>query len=139
MSKGPSQRQLRVGELVRRALSDVLMRGELNEPGLDVPITVSEVRMTPDLRTATAYVMPIGGIGAEEVLEALTRARGEARRQVTRSVSLKYSPEIRFALDETFDRMDETRRMLSDDRVRRDVNRDVTSDVSGDGERDLDD
>lgn len=121
-SRGPTQRQLRVGELIRRALSDVLIRGELHDPALDgVPITVSEVRVSPDLRSATAFVMPIGGERAEDVLAALTRARAEARRQVTRQVNLKFSPDIRFELDQTFDRMDETRRILSDDRVRRDL------------------
>jgi ribosome-binding factor A len=119
---GPSQRQLRVGEIIRRALADVLMRGEAHEPDLDgVPITVGEVRCSPDLKVATAYVLPLGGRDSERVLEALNRARGELRRQVTRLVSLKFSPELRFKLDETFDRMDDTRRMLGADRVRKDV------------------
>ena len=122
---GPSQRQLRVGETIRRALADVLMRGELHEPELDgVPITVGEVRCSPDLKLATAFVLPLGGRDAERVLAALNRARGELRRQVTRTVSLKFSPELRFRLDETFDRMDDTRRMLGDNRVRRDLSED---------------
>ena len=122
---GPSQRQLRVGETIRRALADVLVRGVLHEPDLDgVPITVGEVRCSPDLKVATAFVLPLGGHNAEGVLAALNRAKGELRRQVTRSVSLKFSPELRFRLDETFDRMDDTRRMLGDDRVRRDVDED---------------
>ena len=119
---GPSQRQLRVGETIRRALADVLMRGEHHEPDLEgVPITVGEVRCSPDLKHATAYVMPLGGRDAEKVLAALGRARNELRRQVTRIVNLKFSPELHFRLDETFDRMDETRRMLGEDRVRRDL------------------
>jgi ribosome-binding factor A len=119
---GPSQRQLRVGETIRRALSDILMRGEHHEPELDgVPITVGEVRCSPDLKVATAYVLPLGGRDADRVLAALERSRGELRRLVTRAINLKYSPELRFRLDETFDRMDETRRMLGQDRVRRDV------------------
>ena len=122
---GPSQRQLRVGETIRRALADVLVRGVLHEPDLDgVPITVGEVRCSPDLKVATAFVLPLGGHNAEGVLAALNRAKGELRRQVTRSVSLKFSPELRFRLDETFDRMDDTRRMLGDDRVRRDLDED---------------
>jgi len=122
---GPSQRQLRVGETIRRALADVLTRGVLHEPDLDgVPITVGEVRCSPDLRIATAYVLPLGGRDAERVLTALNRARGELRRQVTRLVSLKFSPELRFKLDDTFDRMDETRRMLNQDRVQRDLGED---------------
>ena len=119
---GPSQRQLRVGETIRRALADVLMRGEHHEPDLEgVPITVGEVRCSPDLKHATAYVMPLGGRDAEKVLAALGRARNELRRQVTKVVNLKFSPELHFRLDETFDRIDETRRMLGEDRVRRDL------------------
>jgi len=119
---GPSQRQLRVGETIRRALADILMRGEHHEPDLEgVPITVGEVRCSPDLRVATAFVMPLGGRDAERVLEALERAKGELRRQVTRAVNLKFSPELRFRLDETYDRIDDTRQMLGEDRVRRDV------------------
>jgi len=122
---GPSQRQLRVGETIRRALADILMRGEHHEPELEgVPITVGEVRCSPDLRVATAYVLPLGGRDAEKILAALERARGELRRQVTKAVNLKFSPELRFKLDETFDRMDDTRRMLAEDRVRRDVDTD---------------
>ncbi len=122
---GPTQRQLRVGETIRRALADVLMRGDLHEPDLDgVTITVGEVRCSPDLKVATAYVLPLGGRDAERVLTALTRARGELRRQVTRAVDLKFSPELRFKLDETFDRLDDTRRMLAQARVRRDLGED---------------
>ena len=122
---GPTQRQLRVGETIRRALADVLVRGELHEPDLDgVAITVGEVRCSPDLKIATAFVLPLGGRDAERVLTALNRARGELRRQVTRAVSLKFSPELRFKLDETFDRMDDTRRMLGETRVRRDLGED---------------
>ena len=120
--RGSSQRQLRVGELVRRTLSDILMRGDVHEPDLDgVSVTVSEVRMSPDLRVATAFVLPLGGGQADRVLAALGRARGELRRQVNRQVDLKFSPELRFVLDESFDRMDETRTLLSTDRVRRDL------------------
>lgn len=121
-ARGPSQRQLRVGEVIRRALSDALMRGDVHDPDLDgVSVTVSEVRTSPDLKIATAYVLPLGGGDADVVLKALRRARAELRRQVNRQIDLKFSPEIRFELDETFDRMDDTRAMLSDDRVKRDL------------------
>jgi ribosome-binding factor A len=120
--KGPSQRQLKVGELVRRALSDTLMRGDVHEPGLmSASITVSEVRMTPDLRTAIAFVMPLGGRRVEETLAALTRAKGELRHAVTRAVNLKYAPDLSFRVDESFDRMDEVRRMMDQPEVRRDL------------------
>ncbi|MHA1528382.1 MAG: 30S ribosome-binding factor RbfA [Alphaproteobacteria bacterium] len=122
---GPTQRQLRVGETIRRALADVLMRGELHEPDLDgVAITVGEVRCSPDLKVATAFILPLGGRDAERVLAALERASGALRRQVTRAVSLKFSPELRFRLDETFDRIDDTRRMLGQTRVQRDIDGD---------------
>lgn len=119
---GPSQRQLRVGELIRRTLSDVLNRGEVHDPDLNrISITVGEVRTSPDLKVATAYVLPLGGRNADETLVALNRNKGELRRLVARHMTLKFAPELRFILDETFDRMDETRRLFSDERVRRDV------------------
>lgn len=119
---GPSQRQLRVGELIRRTLSDVLLRGDVHDPDLNrISITVGEVRTSPDLKVATAYVTPLGGQGAEEMLAALRRNKGELRHLVSKSLTLKFAPELRFRLDETFDRLDETRRMFSDERVQRDV------------------
>lgn len=120
--KGPSQRQLKVGELVRRALADALMRGDVHEPGLmGASITVSEVQMTPDLRHATAFVMPLGGRRIGETLAALDRARGELRHAVTKAVTLKFAPDLAFRLDERYDRMDETRRMFEQPAVKRDV------------------
>ena len=119
---GPSQRQLRVGELIRRTLSEVLARGDLHDPDLNrMSITVGEVRTSPDLRVATAYVLPLGGIGQDQVLELLARNKGELRRVVSRKLGLKFAPDLRFQLDDTFDRMDDTRRMLSQDAVRRDI------------------
>lgn len=130
--RGPSQRQLKVGELIRRTLSDVLMRGDLHDPELDrFSITVSEATISPDLRHADVYVMPLGGQGVEEVLGLLDRNRHELRRAVTREVKLKYSPNLRFHLDRSFDRMDETRRLLGEDRVREDVARDEGGDGNG--------
>ncbi len=122
---GPSQRQLRVGELIRRRLSEVLNRGEVHDPELNaMSITVGEVRTSPDLRVATAYVLPLGGGHREEALDALRRNRAELRRAVNRALSLKFSPELRFAIDETFDQIDETRRLFSRDDVRRDLGED---------------
>lgn len=121
-SRGPSQRQLRVGELIRRTLSDVLVRGEIHDPDLNrMSITVGEVRTTPDLRVATAYVLPLGGQGRDAALSALRRNRNELRRAVTKALTLKFSPEIKFEIDETFDRLDDTRRMFSQENVRRDL------------------
>jgi ribosome-binding factor A len=120
--RGPSQRQLKVGELVRRALADVLARGDVHEPTLArLSITVSEVAMTPDLRHATVYVMPLGGRDVAGALEALHRARGELRHAVDRVVNLKFSPDLTFRADERYDRMDEVRRMLDQPAVKRDL------------------
>ncbi len=119
---GPTQRQLRVGELVRRTLSDVLNRGDIHDPDLNrLSITVGEVRTSPDLKVATAYVMPLGGNNREEALELLKRNKAELRRAVSKNLTLKFAPDLRFRIDETFDQMDETRRLFSDDVVRRDV------------------
>ncbi len=119
---GPSQRQLRVGETIRRALSDVLARGDVHDPELNrMSITVGEVRASADLKIATAYVLPLGGEGRENVLHLLARNKGELRRLMSKKLVLKYAPDLRFQLDETFDRMDETRRMLAQDVVRRDA------------------
>ena len=121
---GPSQRQLRVGELIRRTLSDVLARGDVHDPDLTrMPITVGEVRTSPDLKIATAYVLPLGGEGQDEVLKLLARNKGELRRAVSKKLTLKYAPDLRFQLDETFDRMDDTRRLFAQDVVREDVAR----------------
>lgn len=119
---GPSQRQLRVGELIRRALSEVLARGDVHDPDLNrMSITVGEVRTSPDLKIATAYVLPLAGRGQNEVLKLLARNKAELRRAVGKKLALKFAPDLRFQLDQTFDQMDETRRILSQDAVRRDT------------------
>lgn len=119
---GPSQRQLRVGELIRRTLSEVLARGDVHDPDLNrMSITVGEVRTSPDLRIATAYVLPLGGDGKDEVLKLLARNKGELRHVVGKKLALKFAPDLRFQLDQTFDQMDDTRRMLNQDAVRRDT------------------
>ena len=121
---GPSQRQLRVGELVRRTLSEVLARGDVHDPDLNrMSITVGEVRVSPDLKVATAYVVPLGGAGSEDMFELLKRNRSELRRAVSKNMTLKFAPELRFRLDETFDQLDDTRRLFAQDAVRRDVER----------------
>src|SRR5437660_4266345 len=102
--RGPSQRQLRVGELVRHTLADMLTRGEVHDPVIEGHmITVPEVRMSPDLRLATIYVMPLGGRDVEEVITALERNRRYLRGEIARRVNLKFAPDIRFRPDERFD------------------------------------
>ena len=123
---GPSQRQLRVGELIRRTLSDVLIRGDVHDPDLGrMHVTVGEVRCSPDLKVATVYVAPLGGTlggeDAEVMLKALRRNTAELRHLVAREMTLKYAPDLRFRIDETFDRLDETRRLFSDETVQRDI------------------
>lgn len=119
---GPSQRQLRVGELIRRTLSDVLARGDVHDPDLNrMSITVSEVRTSPDLKIATVYVMPLGGGQRREAIDALKRNRGELRRAIMKDMTLKYAPDLRFVIDATFDQMDDTRRIFAQDAVRRDI------------------
>ncbi len=118
----PSQRQLRVGEAIRRAMSEALARGEIHNDDLArLSITVGEVKVSADLRVATAYVLPLGGAGAEVALKALNRSRGEIRHVIARDVLLKFVPELRFMIDETFDRMDQMRRLFADERVQRDI------------------
>lgn len=119
---GPSQRQLRVGELIRRTLADVLARGDVHDPDLNrMSITVGEVRTSPDLKIATAYVLPLGGDGQEEVLKLLARNKSELRRAVSKKLTLKFAPDLRFQLDDTFDRMDDARRLFAQEVVRRDT------------------
>lgn len=119
---GPTQRQLRVGELVRRTLSELLARGDVHDPDLNrLSVTVGEVRVSPDLKVATAYVLPLGGQGQDEIVTLLARNKGELRRMIGKKLALKYAPDLRFRLDTTFDQMDEARRLFSQDDVRRDL------------------
>ena len=120
--QGPSQRQLRVAEVIRHRLADVLARGDVHDPDLSrMSITVAEIRMATDLRVATAYVMPLGGQQDELALTALRRNKSELRHQVVRDLGLKFAPDLKFELDGTFDRMDEARRLFNDPRVQADV------------------
>ena len=121
-NSGPSQRQLRVGELIRRALSEILMQGIIHDPDLNrISVTVSEVTASPDLKIATAYVCPLGGQGGEDLIALLAKNKSEIRRSISKKLTLKYTPELRFRIDETFDRMDETRRLFSQENVKRDL------------------
>ena len=122
-SPGPSQRQLRVGELIRRALSEILMQGIVHDPDLNrISVTVSEVTASPDLKIATAYVCPLGGQGGEDLIALLAKNKSEIRRSISKKLTLKYTPDLRFRIDETFDRMDETRRLFSEENIKRDLN-----------------
>lgn len=119
---GPSQRAQRVAELVRHALAEVLSRGDIQDPVLTSHVvTIPEVRMSPDLRLATAYVMPLGGRDETPVLQALDRHRKVLRQEVARRVNLKFAPDLRFLRDETFDEASRIDALLRSEKVRRDI------------------
>lgn len=122
-ASGPTQRQLRVGELIRRTLSDMLNRAEIHDPDLNaMSITVGEVSLSNDLKVATVYVMPLmGSVPVEDAIAALARNKHQLRHRLSKELTLKYAPDLRFRADETFDRLDETRRLFSDPTVRRDI------------------
>jgi len=123
-SAGPSQRQQRVAELVRHALAEVLSRGDLQDDVLTRNvITIPEVRMSPDLKLATAYVMPLGGRDEEAVLKALDRNRKHLRQEVARRVNLKFAPDLRFRRDDSFDEAARIDALLRSERVARDTAR----------------
>ena len=114
--------RLRVGELIRRALSDLLFKGAVHDPELNrLSITVGEVTTSADLKIATAYVCPLGGQEGENAISLLAKNKSEIRRAISKELTLKYIPDIRFRLDETYDRMDETKRLFSLDKVKRDL------------------
>jgi ribosome-binding factor A len=121
-STGPSQRQLRAGELIRHALADLLSRGEVHDPVIEGHmITVPEVRMSPDLRLATIYVMPLGGKDEKDVIAALERNKKFLRGEIAHRVNLKFAPEIRFRADERFGEAERIEKILRTPEVRRDI------------------
>ena len=121
-TEGPSQRQLRVGEVIRHSLADIFARGDLQDPLLrDTRITVSEVKVSPDMRHATAFVMKLGGGDMKPVLAALTRARGYLRHETGRALTTRNTPDLHFVEDTTFATADHISRILHSDEVRHDL------------------
>jgi len=121
----PSQRQLRVGELVRHALSDILIQDEVHDPALEgMVVTVPEVRMSPDLTVATVFVMPLGGRNGEAVVAAFERSRKFLRGAVARRVDLRHAPDLHFRLDTSFDEGDRIDALLRSPEVKRDLGED---------------
>ena len=121
-SKGPSQRQLRAGELVRHALVDILMREELHEPALSgVSVTVTEVRPSPDLRHATVYCTALGGGDVEEVIAALNEAAPHLRGLLGRQIEMKFTPSLTFRRDGSFEEAARIDDLLARPEVRRDL------------------
>jgi len=132
-SAGGSQRQLRVGELIRHELAEMLSRGDIHDPVVEAHlITVPEVRMSPDLRLATIYVMPLGGRDEKKVVEALERNKRYVRGEIARRVNLKFAPEIRFRVDERFGEAERIEKLLRTPVVQRDLK----SEKESDGEKD---
>ncbi len=134
--KAPSQRQLRVGEELRHALSRILSRGELRDRLLaELNLTVTEVRVSPDLRNATVFVVPLGGGGLDAAAHALNRAAGFFRTRLAREVELRHAPRITFAPDRSFDEAHRVREILARPRVRQDLvgSGGPSEDGSGDG------
>ncbi|MBX3519886.1 MAG: 30S ribosome-binding factor RbfA [Xanthobacteraceae bacterium] len=123
--KAPSQRMLRMGELVRHALAEMFSRGEVHDPVLETHvITIPEVAMTPDLRHATAYVMPLGGKDERAVIDALNRNKKYMRGVIAKKIQAKFAPDLHFRLDERFDRADEIDKLLKRPEVQRDLHKD---------------
>src|SRR5271168_3729480 len=138
-SAGGSQRQLRVGELIRHELAGMLSRGDVHDPVIEAHmITVPEVRMSPDLRLATIYIMPLGGRDEKDVLAALDRNKRYLRGEIGRRVNLKFAPEIRFRIDERFDEAERIEKLLRTPVVQRDLSseKDLGSEKDLDGGKD---
>ena len=120
-----SQRQLRIGELIRHALSESLERRELRDPGFDgVSVTITEVKISPDMKNATAFVIPLGGVGTDRVLESLKRAAPFFRRLLSKNVSLRRLPALSFHLDKSFDNANRIDKLLKSPAVAADIETD---------------
>ena len=122
--RGPSQRQLRIGELIRHKIAEMLARGEIHDEVLaEHVITVPEVRLSSDLKLATIYIMPLGGEDVKPVLAALERHRKFVRGEIAHAINLKFSPDVRFRFDETFDEATRIDRLLDSPKVRQDTDK----------------
>ena len=122
---GPSQRQLRVGEMLRHALADVLRRGDLRDPDLiGVSVTITQVKPSPDMRHATVFCEPLGGKNAKTIVAALNRNKGYLRGEMGHLITLKFTPELRFLEDESFAEAQKIEDILKSDRVQRDLKSD---------------
>jgi ribosome-binding factor A len=120
--KGPSQRQLRVGEEIRHVLAGVMMRGELHDPALaGVSVTITEVRISPDLQNATVFSLPLAGAKVEEVLKGLNRSAPFLRSQVGKAMQLRYAPTLTFVADKSFDEAHHIEELLKSEKIARDL------------------
>jgi len=131
MNKAPSQRMLRVGELVRHALAALLARDEIIDPIIEkAVITVPEVKMSPDLKLASAYIVPLGGGNAKEIVKTLNSHQKFIRGRIVPKLNLKYAPIIRFFEDDSFDEAARIDSLLRSDNVRRDLEKTDDDDIS---------
>lgn len=123
--RGPSQRQLRVGEMLRHALSQILVRCEIRDPDLEgVSVTVTQAKPSPDMRHATIFVEPLGGKNAKQIVAALNRHKAFLRGEMGHMIELKFTPELRFVEDESFSEAQKIEDILKSDRVQRDLKAD---------------
>jgi ribosome-binding factor A len=121
-AKGATQRMLRIGELIRHKVAEMLVRGDIHDEVIAAhSITIPEVRISPDLKVATVYVMPLGGKDIKPVLEALTRHKGYVRKEVAHTLNLRYAPDLRFLEDKTFEEATRIDRLLDSPHVRQDI------------------
>lgn len=121
-SSGPSQRQLRIAELIRHALAEMLSRGDIHDEVLAKHVvTVPEVRLSTDLKLATCYIMPLGGADVKPVLKALTDHKRYIRGEIAHRVNAKYAPDIRFLADQSFAEAERVDALLYSDKVRQDI------------------
>ncbi|HJN22323.1 MAG TPA: 30S ribosome-binding factor RbfA [Rhodospirillales bacterium] len=132
--RAPSQRQLRIGEELRHILARILGQDQIRDPGLkDVTVTVTEVRVGSDLRTATVFVMPLGGGEVNAMVAALTRARSFLRRKVAQAIRLKYVPELVFCADRSFEYAGQIDNLFKDPSVARDLGTEAGDKEIGNG------
>jgi ribosome-binding factor A len=118
----PSQRMLRVAELIRHSMAELLTRGAINDPVLEGRVvTVPRVKMSPDLKLASVYVMPLGGKAATEVIAALDRHKKYLRTEIAHRINLKFAPDIRFKIDDSFDNVAKIDALLNSDKVKQDL------------------
>ncbi len=123
-AKGPSQRMLRVGELIRHRIAELLVRGDIHDDVIaSHSITIPEVRISPDLKLATVYVMPLGGSDVKPVIDALTRNKKYIRAEVAHALNLRYAPDLRFREDETFEEATRIDRLLDSPKVKQDTDK----------------
>ncbi|CAN7144606.1 30S ribosome-binding factor RbfA [Phenylobacterium sp. LjRoot219] len=138
-AQGPTQRQLRAGELMRHSLVEILREADFSDPALQgVSVTVTEVRMSPDLRHATVFVEPLGGVKADEVVQGLNRHAKYLRGQLGRSIDMKFTPDLKFLHDESFNEAARMDRLFDNPKVQQDLRSDFTADAPSDSWKDED-